>query len=57
MAGVGKSTEDAIGRQLLTAETTKKEEEAACAIVDIDKWYENVGHDLLMQAAHRHGLP
>ena len=42
-AGVGKSTEDAIGRFLLVGEAVTDEQEAATLIADIDKCPENVG--------------
>ena len=42
-AGVGKSTEDAIGRMLIAAEAADaKQQEVACIVADIDKCYENV---------------
>ena len=56
-AGIGKSTEDAVGRLLLTAEGATENEEAACTIWDIDKCYEHVGHEKLMRAASLHGFP
>ena len=56
-AGVGKSTEDAVGRLLMTAEAAKADEEVACVIVDIDKCYESVQHEKLVAAARRHGFP
>lgn len=56
-AGVGKSTEAAVGRLLLTAEATLEGEEAACIIADIDKCYENVRHVQLIAAARRHNFP
>lgn len=56
-AGVGKSTEDAISRPLLTAEAAKKHEATAFIIVDMDKCYENVNHRKLMEAGRRHDFP
>ena len=57
-AGIGKSTETAVGRLLLAAEALDDaQQEAAAVIVDIDKCYENVGHVKLREAACRHGFP
>ena len=56
-AGLGKSTEQAIGRMLMQAETASEDEEVACLIADIDKCYENVKHGRLVQAARVHGFP
>ena len=56
-SGIGKSTEDAVGRLLLTAEGATENEEAACTIWDIDKCYEHVSHEKLMRAASLHGFP
>ena len=56
-AGVGKSTEDAIGRLLLTTEGTGDDEEAVCIIADIDKCCEHVDHHQLVKAAIRHNFP
>lgn len=57
-AGVGKSTEDAIGRLLMTAEAADNQrQEVACIVVDVDKCYENVDHDKLRAAAIKHGFP
>ena len=56
-AGVGKATEDAVGRLLLTAEAKQEGEEVACMIVDIDKCYEHVDHHKLLEAACRYGFP
>ena len=56
-AGIGKSTEDAVGRILLAAEGKRADEESAGFILDIDKCYENVDHEKLMEAAVRHEFP
>ena len=56
-AGVGKSTEDAIGRLLLTAEAAGEDEEVACVREDIDKCYENVKREKVIAAAIRHNFP
>ena len=56
-AGVGKITEDAVGRLLLATESLGPDEEAASFIADIDKCYENVDHGKLMRAGIQHGLP
>ena len=55
--GAGKFTEDAIGRVLLVGEAVTDEQEAAALIADIDKCYENVGHEKLMKAAVLHDFP
>lgn len=46
-AGVGKSTEQAVGRLLHAAEGLRPDQEAATFIVHIDKCYENVDHGRL----------
>ena len=56
-AAVGKSTEDAVSRLLMTAEAARKHEAVACIIVDMDKCYENVDHLKLMEAGRRHNFP
>lgn len=57
-AGIGKSTEDAVGRLLLTAEAVDlRQKEVVCIVVDVDKCNENVDHVLLRQAAIRRGFP
>ena len=56
-AGVGKSTEDSIGRVLLHGETISTAEEAAVIVADIDKCYENVSHEKLRKAAIQHKFP
>ena len=56
-AGVGKSTEEAVGRLLMAAEGMKSDEETAGIILDIDKCYENVQHDRLIRAGIQHKFP
>ena len=57
-AGIGKSTEDAIGGVLTTVEALDEDwEESACIIMDIDKCYEHVDHGMLIVAAIHHDLP
>ena len=56
-AGVGKSTEDSIGRVLMQGEAISTAEEAAVIIADIDKCYENVDHAKLRRAAIQHKFP
>lgn len=56
-AGVGKSTEDAVGRLLLASEGIEPTQEAACFIWDIDKCYEHVDHARLQKAAVLHKFP
>ena len=56
-AGIGKSTEQAVGRLLLAAEGIKANQEAACFIVDIDKCYENVDRRRLQRVAVQHDPP
>jgi hypothetical protein len=56
-AGVGKSTDDAVGRLLLATEGLEEDEEAASFILDIDKCYENVDHERLMRAGMQHNFP
>ena len=55
--GVGKGTEQAVGRVLLAGEALSSEEEAAAFILDIDKCYENVSHVRLQKAASQHNFP
>ena len=58
VAGIGKGTEQAVGRVLLHGEAAKAiVEEVAAFIVDIDKCYENVQHDRLRRAALQHDFP
>lgn len=56
-AGVGKSTEQAVGSILLKAEGIKQDEEAACCILDIDKCYENVDRQRMQRAEIQHNFP
>lgn len=51
VAGVDKSTEQAVGRILLKADGIKQDEEAACFILHHDKCYENADHQLVQRAA------
>ena len=51
-AGEGKSTEQAVGKMLLTTEGMEaREQEAVTVVMDIDKCYEHVGHRRLFRAA------
>ena len=48
-AGVGKLTDDAIGHDLLVGEAVADAQQAACLIADINKCYENIEREKLLQ--------
>ena len=56
--GAGKSAPNAIFRMLVDAEAAlAKGDEAAAPFLDLEKFYENVGHAVVMRAACATGFP
>ncbi len=58
-AGANRSAVDAVWRQSLRAEAATAETGATAAAIltDLEKFFEHVNHDLLLERAAKHGLP
>jgi hypothetical protein len=58
-AGTNRSAIDAVWRQALRAEAATAEQGATAAAVltDLEKFFENIDHELLLERAEKHGLP